>query len=151
MALDKYDIESLSVIEENGIFERLGLWDKIHAINQKKYLIRNGPNLILEPTSSFFVIDVNSGKDLKIEAKELNLLASNEICRLTRILGFGGKIIVDFLPCSKLVKREIEDFFAVFSLDENQKNKIFGWTKGGAFELERERDKSPLKLLIPNN
>ena len=68
-----------------------------------------------------------------------------------KILGFGGKIIVDFLPCSKLVKREIEDVFAKFSLDDNQRNKIFGWTKGGTFELERERDKSPLKLLIPNN
>ena len=29
-ALDKYDIEKCLVIEEKGIFERLGLWEKIN-------------------------------------------------------------------------------------------------------------------------
>ena len=36
-------------------------------------------------------------------------------------------------------------------LDDNATNKIWGWTKGGAFELERKRDKSPLKLLVHGN
>ena len=150
IALDKYDAKHHNVIEEKGIFERLGLWDKIDLLCKKKYFILNGPNLILEQTSSFFAIDVNSGKDLKIDAKELNFIASKEICRLIKILGLGGKIIIDFLPCSKLVQREICELIMVF-LDDNATNKIWGWTNGGAFELERKRDKSPLKLLIHGN
>ena len=58
-------------------------------------------SFILEQTSAFFVIDVNSGKNLKVAAKELNLLACSEICRIIKVLGIGGKIIIDFLPCSK--------------------------------------------------
>ena len=42
-------------------------------------------------------IDVNSGKNLKVVSKELNLLACGEICRLIKVLGIGGKIIIDFL------------------------------------------------------
>ena len=42
------------------------------------------------------MIDVNSGKDLEVGTKELNLLACSEICRLIKVLGIGGKIIIDF-------------------------------------------------------
>ena len=150
VALDKYEVERHQITEEEGIFERLGLWDQINSLRKKKYIIGNGAYLIIDKTSSFFAIDVNSGKDLKIDAKELNLLACLEIFRLAKILGFGGKIIIDFLPCSKIVKREIYDLILSSFSNDNQRNKIWGWTKGGAFELEREREKTPLKLLIPN-
>ena len=151
IALDKYDTDIYSVIEEDGIFDRLDLWSKINALNKTKHLIHDGPSLIFEQTSSFYAIDVNSGKNLKIQAKELNLLASSEICRLIKILGLGGKIIVDFLPCSSSVKREIFNVIKGYFLCENPKIKIWGWTNGGAFEFERERDKSPLKLLFQDN
>ena len=105
----------------------------------------------MEQTSAFFAIDVNSGKNLRVTAKELNLLACGEICRLIKVLGLGGKIIIDFLPCSKLEKRIIFDLIVEFFLDDIPKNKIWGWTNGGSFELERERDKIPLKLLVQDN
>ena len=150
-ALNKYDVERCHVIEEEGIFERLGLWSKIDELSKKKIFINNGAYLILEQTSSFFAIDVNSGKNLKVGAKELNLLACNEICRLIKVLGLGGKIIIDFLPCAKSEKREIYDAVSGFFLDDIPTNKIWGWTSGGSFELERERDKIPLKLLVQHN
>ena len=150
-ALDKYDIDKCLVIEEEGIFERLGLWDKIGELNERKISIPNGSYLILEQTSAFFAIDVNSGRNLKVEAKKLNLLACREICRLIKVLGIGGKIIIDFLPCAKTEKRAIYNFIVKFFLDDILTNKIWGWTNGGAFELQRERDKSPLKLLVHDN
>ena len=150
-ALDVYDVEKCHVIEDEGIFERLGLWDKINELSQKKIFIPNGSYLILEQTSAFFSIDVNSGKNLKVAAKELNLLACSEICRLIKVLGIGGKIIIDFLPCSKSEKRKIYDLIVQFFLDDIPKNKIWGWTNGGSFELERERDKIPLTLLVQDN
>ena len=94
---------------------------------------------------------MNSGKDLKVEAKVLNSLACSEICRLIKVLGIGGKIIIDFLPCNKLEKREIHNFIVGSFLDDIPATKIWGWTKGGLYELERERDKSPLKLLVQHN
>ena len=139
------------VIEEQGIFERLGLWDKINELSQRKICIANGSYLILEQTSSFFAIDVNSGNNLKIRGEELNSLACSEICRLIKVLGVGGKIIIDFLPCSRSEKKLINDFIVASFIDDIPKNKIWGWTNGGSFELERKRDKSPLKLLVQDN
>tara|TARA_B100000963_G_C22618939_1_gene668848 strand:- start:87 stop:1124 length:1038 start_codon:yes stop_codon:yes gene_type:complete len=150
-ALAMYDAESCVVIEEEGIFERLGLWNKINELSQRKIFIPNESYLILEQTSAFFAIDVNSGGNLKVAAKDLNLLACSEVCRLIKVLGIGGKIIIDFLPCAKVDKRIIHDFIVSSFLDDIPTNKIWGWTKGGSFELERERDKSPLKLLIEDN
>ena len=150
-ALKKYESKISHIIEEEGIFERLGLWEKINEISQRKIFISHGSYLILEQTSSFFVIDVNSGKNLKVGTKELNLLASGEICRLIKILGLGGKIIIDFLPCSKFEKKEIHTFIVGFFQDESRTSKIWGWTNGGSFELEREREKSPLNLLVTHN
>ena len=34
---------------------------------------------------------------------------------------------------------------------DTAKIKIWGWTKGGSFELERERDKTPINMLMPFN
>ena len=150
-AFDKYDVEECLVIEEEGIFERLGLWDKISELKQRKIYIHNESYLILEQTSAFFAIDVNSGKNLKVVSKELNLLACGEICRLIKVLGIGGKIIIDFLPCSKSEKRIIYDLIVESFLEDIPTNRIWGWTNGGSFELERERDKSPLKLLVQDN
>ena len=150
-ALDKYDVEECLVIEEEGIFERLGLWDKISELRQRKIYIHNESYLILEQTSAFFAVDVNSGKNLKVVSKELNLLACGEICRLIKVMGIGGKIIIDFLPCSKSEKRIIYDLIVESFLEDIPTNRIWGWTNGGSFELERERDKSPLKLLVQDN
>ena len=128
-AFDKYDVEKCLVIEEEGIFEQLGLWDKINELSQNKIFFSNESYLILEQTSAFFAIDVNSGKNLKIEPKELNFLARSEICRLIKVLGIGGKIIIDFLPCSKLEKKMIHDSIVEYFLDDISTNKIWGWTK----------------------
>ena len=84
--------------------KRLDLWDKRNELSQKKIFIPNGSYLILEQSSAFFAIDVNSGKNLKAAAKELNLEACGEICRLIKVLGIGGKVFIDFLSCSKLEK-----------------------------------------------
>ena len=150
-AFDKYEVERCDIIEKEGIFERLGLWDKINELNQRKIYIPNGSYLILEQTSAFYAIDVNSGKNLRVGIKELNLLACSEICRLIKVLGIGGKIIIDFLPCNRSEKRLIYDFIVESFFDDIPTNKIWGWTNGGSFELQRERDKSPLKLLVQHN
>ena len=151
IAFDKYDFEEYAVIEEQGVFERLGLWDKIDELCQKKFFINKDSYLVFEQTKAFYAIDVNSGKNFKVGAKELNLLACSEICRLIKILGIGGKIIIDFLPCSQGEKRIIFDFIVQSFLNDIPKNKVWGWTDGGLFELEREREKSPLKILLKHN
>lgn len=148
VSLERYDAALCKITEEEGIFERLGLWDKLEEIKGGRVALKGGSNIIFEQTSAFLTIDVNSGNFLKKNNKELNLRACKEILRMIRIFGLGGKILIDFLPCSQKVKREIYDNIFDFFSDDQVRSKILGWTKGGIFELERKREKIPFKLLF---
>ena len=104
---------------------------------KEKFLLNNGSYLILEQTSAFLTIDVNSGSDLKIGAKEINLMLVMKFVELIKVLGFGGKILLIFCHVQNQIKKKYMIFF-LFFFDDMSKNKIWGWTKGGIFELERE-------------
>ena len=148
VSLEIYDANAYEIVEGTGSFERLGLWDKLEEIKEGRILLNSGSYFIFEQTSAFLTIDVNSGGNLKVSKKDLNLTAVDEISRIIKVLGLGGKILIDFLPCSKELKREIYKNISLSLSRDPVKNKIWGWTKGGIFELERKRDKIPLKLLM---
>lgn len=146
--LEKYCANFYNVIEQDGIFERLGIWDQLEKIKNGRIQLNMGSYLIFEQTSAFLTIDVNSGIDFKSTKEEINLSACNEINRIIRVCGLGGKILIDFLPCSQVSRRKIYRKISDYFSKDTEKNKIWGWTKSGIFELERTRDKIPLKLLI---
>ena len=148
VSLEKYKNSSFNLIEEEGIFERLGIWDQLEEIKKGRICLNKGAYLTIEQTNAFLAIDVNSGKNLKINKKQINLNACDEISRLIKVFGFGGKILIDFLTCSPELKREIYRKISISFSQDTVKNKIWGWTKSGIFEFERKRDKILLNLLI---
>ena len=148
VALEKYEEKDHNIIEGNGIFERMGLWDQLEEIKQGKVHLKTGEYIIFEQTSAFLTIDVNSGVDFGVNKENINMRAVSEIFRIIRVCGFGGKIVIDFLPCSEELRKEIHTkILKLFSKDPVT-NKIWGWTKSRIFELERKREKIPLKLLF---
>ena len=133
-------------LKEKLVFK---LFVKINSkIKKGRIFINNGAYFTLEQTNAFLAIDVNSGKNLKIDKRQINLNACDEISRLIKVCGFGGKILIDFLTCSPELKREIYRKISISFSQDTVKNKIWGWTKSGIFEFERKRDKIPLNLLI---
>lgn len=151
MVAKRFEWSRYSVKEESGIFERRGLWDLLEQLIRKKVFFSEGAYLIIEQTNSFSTIDVNSGKKLNIPVDELNTKACDMICYLIRLLGLGGKILIDFLPSDKATKKKILNKMTCFFEIDDARSKIWGWTRGGSFELERERDKTPLKFILGNN
>ena len=151
LAFKKFNSKNYLVTEEDGIFEQIGIWDHLEKLSNRKICFNDGSYIIVEQTSAFCAMDVNSGKKLKINSEELNLNVSSEIVRLIKLFGYGGKIIIDFLPCSKQSREKISNKIFYLFADDFAKVSIWGWTKGGVFELERERDKSPMQLLLGNN
>lgn len=148
VTLEKYCTKFYNIVEEEGIFERLGIWDQLEELKSGRVQLNKGLYLIFEQTSAILTIDVNSGTNFNSTKEEINLSACNDILRIVRVCGFGGKIMIDFLPCSKSLKKKIERNISNFFSNETAENKMWGWTKGGVFELERKRDKIPLKLLV---
>ncbi len=151
VALEKYKTNSSTVFEDEGIFESIGIWDKLAEIKQGKLNLNNGSYLIIEQTSAFLAIDINSGKDHKISNIQINLASCIEIARVIKIFGYGGKISIDFLSCSREQRKKIYKQINLSFSNDYAENKIWGWTKGGIFELQRERDKTPLNLLLEDH
>ena len=148
VSLQKYSDKLYKVKEGEGVFDQLGIWERLEAIKSGNIYLNAGSYLIFEQTSAFVSIDVNSGKDFKSTKDEINLNACYEIARIIRICGFGGKILIDFLPCSQALRKKIYGKITSYFSKDTVKIKIWGWTKSGIFELERQREKIPLELLI---
>ncbi len=148
IVFEMYRDKFYNVKEQEGVFERLGIWDQLEEIKNGRIRLETGSYLIFEQTSALLTIDVNSGTDFKGTKEQINLSACIEIYRIIRVCGFGGKIVIDFLPCAQNVRKRIYKEISNFFFKDSAKIKIWGWTKSGIFELERTRDKIPLKLLM---
>ena len=107
VVIDQYKNELYSVNENEGVFEQLGIWERLEEIKNGRIFLNTGSFLIFEQTKAFLSIDVNSGTDFKSTKEEINLNACSEIFRIIKICGFGGKILIDFLPCSQASRRKI--------------------------------------------
>ena len=91
VAIEKYGNKFCTIIENEGIWESIGIWDKLKEIGEGKHFLTNGSYLIFDQTSAFLTIDVNSGKNHKISKENLNLVSCNEITKVLRILGREAK------------------------------------------------------------
>ena len=140
--------EHVKINERAGIFDNLGLWDTIYKYTEKKVSFGNGSYLIIEQTSAFCSIDVNTGEDFNVGKGEINLNSIEHIVIAIRIKGSCGKIIIDFLPCSKKVKKEIFQRVKKHFSNDKIKTDVKGWTMSGNFELERDWGKPPLKYMF---
>ena len=143
-----YDLEKFKVIQKNGIFESHGIWESVQEYNSGRIEIGNFSYLIYEQTAAIFSVDVNSGNDSKVSNGELNLLACRYIVRIIRILGIGGKIVIDFIPSDVSFKFKIKNELINFFESDPIKTMVYGWTKMGNFEIERARYKVPLSKII---
>ncbi len=80
-----------------------------HATNQKVWM-KSGAYLLIEPTETMTVIDVNSGKCVTKKKQDeqnhmINMEAAREIVRQIRLRNLSGIIIIDFINLSSHEKR----------------------------------------------
>ena len=76
------------------------LSSQIDMLLERKVMLSNGANLIIDRTEALTVIDVNTGKyvgqkELSETLFETNLIAAKEIARQLRLRNIGGIIVVD--------------------------------------------------------
>lgn len=78
---------------------------KMKEATQKKVWLKSGAYLLIEPTETLTVIDVNSGKYTGKGTKEdtffkINMEACLEICRQLKLRNISGMILIDFINLS---------------------------------------------------
>ena len=137
------------VIKETNSFETMGIWDHIEKLKHSKSKLPNGASMIIEPTSAFVAVDVNTGNDFSLSAGlKANLAVAKELPNQLSLRGLGGQIIIDFAPSPKkdrkLIETALNSSFRKGKIDTI----LVGWTTLGNFELQRKRERIPLSELL---
>ena len=129
-----------------GSFGHHGVLDYIDAAMGSKAKLGETAWLSIEPTRALIAIDVNTGGDFSPAAGlKTNLAAAKEISRQLLIRGLGGQITVDFAPVNKKERAKIESALKAAFRRDGVDTIIAGWTPLGNLELQRRRERFPLK------
>ena len=145
-AMDDWGFAQTSaLVEDVSCFDRYGVWEQVSKFLKNRVNLDNGGFLMIETTSAFNTVDINTGSDVSYAgALKTNLFAMRELPRQLEIRGLGGKIVVEFAPLSKKDRTKIESELKKSLGKYKSKSIVVGWTKLGNLELQKKRHKIPI-------
>jgi ribonuclease G len=130
---------------------------KLDLALKKRVWLRSGANLLIEPTETMTVIDVNTAKNIAKKSAQENFLRINkeaaaEIARQLRLRNISGMILVDFINLDR--KEDEEDLMDYFrnclSADPLRPN-LVDMTGLGLIELTRKKVRKTLAEVLKNH
>jgi len=137
------------IVNEQGSFDDMGVWDHIDRLQRPKVSLPDGASMIIEPTSALVAVDVNTGSDFSLSAGlKANLATAKELPKQLALRGLGGQIVIDFAPSPKKDRRKIETALNAAFKKGGIDTIVVGWTPLGNFELQRKRERIPLTELL---
>ncbi|MCR4568162.1 MAG: ribonuclease E/G [Pseudobutyrivibrio sp.] len=102
--------------------------------------LKNGGNIVIEPTEALTVIDVNTSKSNgKAKPMDTNLLAVEAIASQLRLRSISGIIIIDFLKVSKGEEQLLISSFKEQCKCDISKVAVHEFTHLGLLEITRSR------------
>jgi ribonuclease G len=132
------------------IFTSYNLDEEIRRIYNKRFWLKRGGYIVIEPTEALVSIDVNTGrytgeKDQEETILRTNLEAAREIARQIRLRDLGGIIVCDFIDMeSKENQQKVLDEFRKYLKFDRAKTKAFDVSPLGLVEMSRQRVRSSL-------
>ena len=120
------------------LFDIYDLYAELEALSDNHVPLDAGGSIIIEPTSTLTVIDVNQGSAENIASA--NQAAAAEIARQCRLRNMSGAILIDFISMDQREERArlLDMLAAAFAPDLNAPQ-IHGFTRLGMIELTRRR------------
>ncbi|MHB9938925.1 ribonuclease E/G [Clostridium sporogenes] len=113
---------------ERNLLDYYAIEKEILSLRNKKVYLDCGGYIIIDKTEAMYVVDVNSGKNVKGNSMEktiftTNMEAADEICNQIILRNLNGIIVIDFIDMN----------------NENLKEKVLDKLKQG---LKRDKNKS---------
>lgn len=134
---------------EPGGFERHEIAERIEALRAPTVALPGGGSMVIEPTTALVAVDVNTGGDTSPAAGlKANIAAFRDLPRQLRLRGLGGQIVIDPAPVVKKDRRQLESVLKAALKTDKTETVVAGWTTLGLLELQRKRDRVPLKDLL---
>ena len=131
--------------EEIGIFDNYNIDIELIKLRHNKVILPCGGSIIIEKTEAMYVIDVNSGKNIKERnfektILETNLEAAKEIGRQILLRNLSGIIVIDFIdPRDKSHKAQIMRELKEALQDDIGNIMIFPFTDLNLVQISRKR------------
>ncbi|MGH4051028.1 MAG: ribonuclease E/G [Clostridium sp.] len=131
--------------ESRNLMGYYGIEKEILSLRNHRISLKCGGNIVIEKTEAMYVIDVNSGKNVKSHslqktAQSTNIDAAKEITRQIRLRNLSGIIIIDFIDIEDLdVRRKILDALREGFADDKNKTVIYPFTQLNLVQIARRR------------
>lgn len=131
-----------------ALFARYNIESQIDRALNRRIVLPSGVSLVIEPTESMTVVDVNSGRfggdNFEQTAFETNLAAAAEIARELRLRCIGGLVVIDFIDMRKDENRvKVADALRASFKNDPNKIDITGFNEAGLLTLKRSRVQRP--------
>ncbi len=144
---DKADIQTSIQFYEDSIpiMEFYGIESEILALRNTNVKLSCGGSIVIDKTEAMYVIDVNSGKNIKginIEktAETTNVEAAREIALQIKLRNLSGIIVIDFIDIQdKKAKKKILDILEHGFSDDKNKTIIYPFTELNLVQIARRR------------
>ncbi len=131
--------------ESRMLFDYYGIEKEILSLRNHRISLKCGGNIVIDKTEAMYVIDVNSGKNIKSHslqktAKTTNIEAAEEIARQIRLRNLSGIIIIDFIDIEDVEARKIIlDALRLGFADDKNKTVIYPFTQLNLVQIARRR------------
>jgi len=140
------------VVTEPGCFDTHGVLDAVEAILSAYLPLPSGASAYIEPTRALVAVDVNTGADTSLAAGlKANLALTRTLPRALRIKGLAGQVVLDLAPMPKKDRRAFEEALRKAFRADGADVVLAGWTPLGHYEIQRKRDRFPLRDLWPRH
>jgi len=128
-----------------NLFDFYGLEKELLKLRHNKVNLPCGGYIVIDKTEAMYIIDVNSGKNIKENSfnktiLETNLEAAKEIGKQIRLRNLSGIIVIDFIDMRDKSQKEIIMNALKQSLKLDKGNvKIFPFTQLDLVQIARKR------------
>lgn len=128
-----------------NLFDFYGIEKELLKLRHNKVNLPCGGYIVIDKTEAMYVIDVNSGKNIKERSfnktiLETNLEAAKEIGKQIRLRNLSGIIVIDFIDMRDKSQKDIIMEALKNSLKSDKGNiKIFPFTQLDLVQIARKR------------
>ena len=142
---DSNNVEIILYDETRTLFDKHDIEKELLKLRHNKVSLKCGGSIVIDRTEAMYVIDVNTGKNIKERSfektiLETNLEAAKEIGRQILLRNLSGIIVIDFIDLrdkshKAVVMKELKE-----ALKEDGGNvKIFPFTELNLVQIARKR------------
>lgn len=144
------DIEDIKVNiklheESRSLFNYYGIEREILSLRNNKVTLSCGGYIVIDKTEAMYIIDVNSGKNVKSNSIQkttyiTNYQAAEEITRQIRLRNLSGIIVIDFIDMDNDENRKkVMDKLREGFEDDKNKTVIYPFTELNLVQIARRR------------